>query len=175
MQNNGWSEQIHQLVRLSEVYLFYAEAVGRAGQTNARAIELLNKVRNRADGFGPVAVRPEGQNVYPAGMSANDLAEAAYNEHGWEIAGWYWGAIAPRGNDMQRMDRIKDHFNTRKADPEYVFTDPDTGEEVRIRELVGEIEGEWSQSKMYAPYPSQDARRNPALDISTDEKLNLIN
>jgi hypothetical protein len=174
-QNNGWSEQIHQLVRLSEVYLFYAEAVGRTGQTNTRAIELLNKVRNRADGYGPVAVRPEGENVYPAGMSANELAEAAYNEHGWEIAGWYWGSIAPRGNDMQRMDRIKDHFNTRKADPEYVFTDPDTGEEVRAKELVGEIEGAWTQSKMYAPYPAQDARRNPALNITTEEKLNMIN
>jgi hypothetical protein len=174
LQNNGWGEQIHQLVRLSEVYLFYAEAVGRAGRTDARAIELLNKVRNRADGYGPVAVRPEGQNVYSAGMSADELAEAAYNEHGWEIAGWYWGAIAPRGNDMQRMDRIKDHFNTRKANPEYVFTDPDTGEEIRVHELFG-VEGEWSQSKMYAPYPSQDARRNPELNITTEEKLNLIN
>jgi hypothetical protein len=174
LQSNGWGTQIHQLIRLAEVYLFYAEAVGRAGRTDARAIELLNKVRNRADGYGPVAVRPEGQNVYPAGMSANELAEAAYDEHGWEIAGWYWGAIAPRANDMQRMDRIKDHFNKRKANPEYVFTDPDTGEEIRIRELFG-VEGEWSQSKMYAPYPSQDARRNPALDITTEEKLSLIN
>ncbi|MDR2042006.1 MAG: RagB/SusD family nutrient uptake outer membrane protein [Tannerella sp.] len=173
-QSTGWGEQIHQLVRLSEVYLFYAEAVGRAGRTDARAIELLNKVRNRADGYGPVAVRPEGQNVYSAGMSASELAEAAYNEHGWEIAGWYWGAIAPRVNDMQRMDRIKDHFNTRKANPEYVFTDPDTGEEIRIHDLFG-VEGEWSQSKMYAPYPSQDARRNPALDITTEQKLNMIN
>jgi hypothetical protein len=91
------------------------------------------------------------------------------------IAGWYWGAIAPRGNDMQRMDRIKDHFNTRKANPEYVFTDPDTGEEIRVQELVGGIEGEWSQAKMYVPYPSQDVRRNPALDISVEEKLNRIN
>jgi hypothetical protein len=175
-QNNGWSEQIHQLVRLAEVYLFYAEAVGRSGQTNARAIELLNKVRNRADGYGPVATRPEGSNIYPAGMSANELAEAAYNEHGWEIAGWYWGAIAPRANDMQRMDRIKNHFNTRKENPEYSFTDPDTGETVRIREDEAlRVEGEWSQAIMYAPYPEQDARRNPALDISVEQKLNLIN
>jgi hypothetical protein len=175
-QSGGWGEQIHQLVRLAEVYLFYAEAVGRAGQTNARAIELLNKVRNRADGYGPVATRPEGSNIYPAGMSASELAEAAYNEHGWEIAGWYWGAIAPRVNDMQRMDRIKDHFNKRKDNPEYSFTDPDTGETIRVREHDAlRVEVEWSQAKMYAPYPEQDARRNPALDISIEQKLNLIN
>ncbi|MDR1102477.1 MAG: RagB/SusD family nutrient uptake outer membrane protein [Tannerella sp.] len=173
-QANGWSEQVHQMVRLAEVYLFYAEATGRAGQTNARAIELLNKVRNRADGFGPVAVRPEGQNVYPAGMSATELAEAAYNEHGWEIAGWYWGAIAPRANDMQRMDRLKDHFNKRKADPEYVFTDPDTRQQVRVHEPYP-TEGEWSQSKMFAPYPSEEVERNPALNVSPEEKLNMIN
>jgi hypothetical protein len=175
-QANGWGVQIHQLVRLAEVYLFYAEAVGRSGQINARAIELLNKVRNRADGYGPVAVRPVGQNVYPAGMSAIELAEAAYDEHGWEIAGWYWGAIAPRANDMQRMDRIKNHFATRKTNPEYTFTNPDTGETVRVSEHDAlRVEGEWSQSKMFAPYPEQDIRRNPLLNISVEEKLNLIN
>jgi hypothetical protein len=175
-QSDQWSDQIHQLVRLAEVYLFYAEAVGRAGQTNARAIELLNKVRNRADGYGPVAVRPEGQNIYSAGLSPDELAEAAYKEHGWEIAGWYWGAIAPRGNDMQRMDRLKDHFEKRKANPEYVFTDPDTGDLVRIRELDNFItEGEWHPSRMYAPYPEEEVERNENLRISLADKLNLIN
>jgi hypothetical protein len=173
-QAEGWADQIHQLVRLAEVYLFYAEAVGRAGQTSSRAIDLLNKVRNRADGYGPVAVRPEGQNVYPAGMSPEQLAEAAYNEHGWEIAGWYWGSIAPRANDMQRMDRIKDHFNKRKSDPEYAFTDPDTGQTVRVHEMFG-VEGEWHQSKMFAPYPAEEIERNPGLNISLEEKLNMIN
>ena len=173
-QANGWQDQIHPLVRLAELYLFYAEAVGRSGQTNARAIELLNKVRNRADGYGPVAVRPEGQNVYPAGMSASELAEAAYTEHGWEIAGWYWGAVMPRANDMQRMNRIKDHFNKRKADPEYVFTDPDTGQSVRVREQFG-VEGEWHESKMFAPYPSEEVERNPIFGLPLEEKLNMIN
>ncbi|MDR2764211.1 MAG: RagB/SusD family nutrient uptake outer membrane protein [Tannerella sp.] len=174
-QANGWQDQIHQLVRLAELYLFYAEAIGRSGQTNARAIELLNKVRNRADGYGPVAVRPEGQNVYPAGMSASELAEAAYTEHGWEIAGWYWGAVMPRANDMQRMNRMKDHFNKRKADREYVFTDPDTGQQVRVHEQFGVADGEWHESKMFAPYPSEEVERNPIFRLSIEEKLNMIN
>jgi hypothetical protein len=129
-------------------------------------------VRNRADGHGPVD--DSAFNRYPAGMSADDLAEAAYNEHGWEIAGWYWGSIAPRYNDMQRMDRVKDHFETRKANPEYVFKDPDTGEDVRVREPFG-ASGTWSQSRMFAPYPAEEIQRNPVLNISTEEKLNLIN
>jgi hypothetical protein len=173
-QSDGWSDQVHQLVRLAEVYLFYAESAGRAGRTDARAVELLNRVRNRADGFGPVAVRPQGRNVYPDGLSAGELAEVAWNEHGWEIAGWYLGAVMPRAGDLQRTDRMKDHFAERKANPEYVFTDPDTGQPVRVHEpyLNG---GEWNQSRMYAPYPAEEIERDPALNVSPEEKLNLIN
>jgi hypothetical protein len=174
-QSNGWQDKIQQIIRLAEVYLFYAEAIGRSGQTNARAIELLNKVRNRADGYGPVAVRPEGQNVYPATLSASELAEAAYTEHGWEIAGGYWGAIMPRANDLQRMNRMKDYFNKRKANPEYVFTDPDTGGQVRVHEMFGVTDGdEWHESKMFAPYPAEEVERNPIFALPVEEKLNMI-
>lgn len=167
-QSSGGIEQIHQLIRLAEVYCWYAEAIGRSGQTNAKAIELLNIVRNRADGNG--AVNDPGINHYPSTMSAGELAEAAYNEHGWEIAGWYWGAVAPRYNDMQRMDRVKDHFATRASNPVYVV--PGSGG-VETQEPFG-ASGTWSQSKMYAPYPAEEIERNPDLNISTEEKLNLI-
>ena len=167
-QASGASEQIHILIRLAEVYCWYAEAVGRSGQTNAKAIELLNKVRNRADGYGPID--DPTINHYPSSMSADELAEAAYDEHGWEIAGWYWGAIAPRYNDMQRMDRVKDHFNTRLENPEYVV--PGSGG-VRVKEPFGPS-GSWSQGKMYAPYPAEEIERNPDLNISPEEKLSLI-
>ncbi len=168
-QSNGWSEQIHQMIRLGEVYCWYAEAVGRSGETNAKAIELLNKVRNRADGNGPID--DASVNHYPSGMSASELAEAAYNEHGWEIAGWYWGSIAPRYNDMQRMDRVEDYYNTRKSNP--VYTIPGSGG-VTMQEPFNPVEA-WSESKMYAPYPAEDVERNPVLNISLEEKLNLIN
>ncbi len=168
-QGNGWSEQIHQLIRLGEVYCWYAEAIGRSGETNAKAIELLNKVRNRADGHGPVD--DPSINHYSSSMSADELAEAAYDEHGWEIAGWYWGAVAPRYNDMQRMDRVKDHFNTRVANPEYII--PGSGG-VTAKEPFG-ASGTWSQGKMYAPYPAEEIERNPDLNISPEDKLNLIN
>jgi hypothetical protein len=161
LQCSGWIDQIHQVVRLSEVYCWYAEAIGRSGQTNARAIELLNRVRNRANGAdGP-------QNIYPAGMSANELAEAAYNEHGWEIAGWYWASIAARYYDMQRMDRVKDHFNYRKQNPER-----EVAPGVFMKEPFGPA-GEWNQSKMFVPYPAPDVRMNP--NLANIDKLNLIN
>jgi hypothetical protein len=160
-QSNGWGTQIHQVVRLSEVYCWYAEAVGRSGQTNPRAVELLNRVRNRANGA-------EGQqNIYPAGMAASELAEAAYNEHGWEIAGWYWGNFAARYFDMHRMDRVKDHFNYRKQNPERTVAPG-----VVMKEPFGPS-GDWNQSKMFIPYPAPDVRMNP--NLANVDKLNLIN
>jgi starch-binding outer membrane protein, SusD/RagB family len=167
-QSSGWSEQIHQLIRLSEVYCWYAESIGRSGETNSKAIELLNKVRNRANGNGPVD--DSTVNYYPSNMSAEELAEAAYNEHGWEIAGWYWGAIATRYNDMQRMDRVGDYYNTRKTNPEYTI--PESGG-IKKKEPFAPT-GEWSECLMFAPYPAEDVGRNSALDISLEEKLNLI-
>ncbi len=56
--------------------------------------------------------------MYKATMSPEELAEAAYNEHGWEMAGYYWGGIASRARDMFRMYRYKDHFEYRKENPE---------------------------------------------------------
>lgn len=167
-QCNGWVDQTHQMIRLSEVYLWYAEALGRSGQTNAKAIELLNIVRNRADGNG---VKSDASiNHYSLSMTASELAEAAYNEHGWEIAGWLWGAIDCRYNDMQRMDRVQDHFNTRVQNPTYVI--PGAGG--ITRQEPNTPTGSWSESLMYVPYPEQDVNRNAALNISLADKLNLI-
>jgi hypothetical protein len=149
------SEKGHQIIRLSEVYCWYAEAVGRLGQTNAKAIEVLNKVRNRADGHG--AVDNPQYNHYPATISANDLAEAAYNEHRWEIAGYYWGNLAPVARDMFRMYRYKEHFEYRKLNP-----DIEVAPGVFRKEKVP-VTGIWDDSKMYLPYPYRDAAINPNL------------
>ena len=162
-------EKSRKIVLLSEVYCWYAEAVGRSGQTNAQAIEVLNKVRNRADGFGAVADRStvgvpstphvaEYVNKYPASMSANELAEAAYNEHGWEIAGYYWGCVAPRYWDMFRMNRVKDHFEYRKLNPMI-----EVAPGVFLNERVPIRISSWDDSRMYVPYPSMDKELNPNL------------
>jgi hypothetical protein len=158
----GWTTQIHQVVRLAEVYCWYAEAVGRSGQTNQKAIEALNKVRNRANG-----TTDETRDIYPAGMSPDALAEAGYNEHGWEIAGWWCGSIAPRFSDQQRMNRVRQHYERRLSNPDYLI--PEAG--ITLKEPFNPVEP-WSDTKMYGPYPATDVRMNPNLkDVN---KFDLI-
>ena len=143
-------DKMHQIIRLSEVYCWYAESVFRSGMPDkAKAVEYLNKVRNRADGAAT--------NIYSTSMSNEKLAEAAYNEHGWEMAGYYWGNIASRATDMFRMNRIKDHFEYRKLNPEI-----EVAPGVMRKEAVA-VSGVWSDSKMYFPYPSADVMNNPNL------------
>jgi hypothetical protein len=142
-------EKMHQVIRLSQVYCWYAEAAGRSGQTNAQAVELLNRVRNRADG--------RQSNIYSAGMTPEQLAEAAYNEHGWEIAGNYWAGFATRYHDMFRMNRVKDHFEFRKLNPEI-----EVAPGIFRKEAVT-VTGTWDDSKMYSPYPYGDVILNPNL------------
>ena len=66
---NAAGEKTLQLIRLSQVYCWYAEATGRSGEVNTKAIEVLNKVRNRADG--------QETNFYKETMTPEALAEAA--------------------------------------------------------------------------------------------------
>lgn len=146
---NAAGEKTFQLIRLSQVYCWYAEAVGRSGEVNAKAVEVLNKVRNRADG--------EESNRYRTSMTPEELAEAGYNEHGWEIAGYYWGGIASRARDMFRMYRYKEHFEFRKENPELTVAPG-----VKRKEIVP-VTGTWDDSKMYVPYPYEDVILNPNL------------
>lgn len=167
--HSGNGDRSSRIIHLGEVYLWYAEAIGRAGQTNAKAIEYVNMIRNRADGFGPVADRstvgvpeidhvPVYTNIYPNTMNASELAEAAYNEHGWEIGGYIYGQVGARYWDMHRMNRVKDHFEFRKQDP-MIEVAPGV-----FRNMGGiAVPGTWSDSKMYLPYPTDDVMLNPNL------------
>ena len=149
---NASGEKTFQLLRLSQVYCWYAEATGRAGEINEQAVKVLNEVRNRAEG--------EKTNRYTTDMSPDELAEAAYNEHGWEMAGYYWGGIASRARDMFRMYRYKDHFEFRKKnEPIEVVSGV-------FRKEAVTVTGTWDDSKMYVPYPYEDVILNPNLDNS---------
>lgn len=150
---NQDGEKTHQIIRLSEVYCWYAEAVGRSKTGSiTEAVNLLNEVRNRANGTA-VADR----DIYKTTMSYDELAEAAYNEHGWEIAGYYWGNIATRARDMLRMDRIKDHFEYRKLNPAI-----EVAPGVFRKEAVS-VSGTWNDSKVHLPRPFVDSSINPNL------------
>lgn len=167
-QADGWSDQTAAFIRLSEVYLWYAEAVGRSGSGDkAKAIELLNIVRRRADGKW----NDPSYNYYPSTLSNEELAEAAYNEHGWEIAGYY-KSMTTRYHDQRRMNRLKEHFEYRLTNPEIEVTEqwlkenPDKTDMVNgpvyMKERVT-MTGSWDDSKMYAPYPSIDTSLYPSL------------
>lgn len=96
-------------------------------------------------------------NIYTMAMSPTELAEAAYNEHGWEIAGYYWCGFASRSRDMFRMYRLKDHFEYRKLNP-MIEVAPGV-----FRNEVVPVTGEWSDAKMYCPYPYADKSMNTGL------------
>lgn len=142
-------EKTVQVIRLAQVYCWFAEATARSGQVTQKAVDILNRVRDRADG--------KVTNHYTTSMSANELAEAAYNEHGWEMAGYYWAGFACRARDMFRMYRYKDHFEYRKQNPEI-----EVAPGIKRKEKVA-VTGTWDDSKMYAPYPYEDAILNPNL------------
>ena len=58
---------------------------------------------------------------------------------------------------MFRMNRIKDHFEFRKQNPEI-----EVAPGVFRKEAVP-VTGVWSDSKMYLAYPNKDAVINPNL------------
>ena len=145
--SNG--EKTVQVIRFSQVLCWYAEAVGRSGKVTAEAVDALNRVRNRADGTVT--------DMYSTAMSPEELAEAAYNEHGWEVAGYYWSGFATRARDMFRMYRYKDHFEYRVKNP-LIEVAPGV-----FRKEVVPVTGSWDDSKMYAPYPYTDSAVNPSM------------
>lgn len=146
----AYGEKTIQVIRLSQVYCWYAEAVGRAGTGNiAKAAEVLGKVGARA--------YADGQMPDYASMSYQQLAEAAYNEHGWEVAGYYWSGFATRSRDMFRMYRFKEHFEYRVENP---LIEVASGV---FRNEIVPVEGTWDDSKMYAPYPFTDSSVNPGM------------
>lgn len=145
--SNG--EKTIQIIRLSQVYCWYAESVGRSGRVTPEAVEMLNRVRNRADG--------KITDMYSVSMSPEELAEAAYDEHGWEMAGYYWAGLGTRSRDMFRMYRFKEHFEYRKINEEI-----EVAPGVFRKENVS-VSGTWNDSMMYSPYPYSDASLNPGL------------
>ena len=112
------------------------------------AYDCINKVRNRA-----------GLTNLSAGLSAADFAEACVQEHGWEVAG-YWPALVTRRDDLMRLNRLEQLFNSRKENtPITVATNVTLKESVLIPDNVV-----WQGEKsIYLPYPALDAQLNKNL------------
>ena len=87
----------HRLIRYAELLLWYAESTARSGGDLAKAKEYLREVRKRAVTDVENVTLTDGTKVAIANMTADQLAEACYIEHGWEVAG-QWTQMAANPN-----------------------------------------------------------------------------
>lgn len=156
----------HRVIRYSEVLLWYAESAARAGEDLTLAKTCLKRVRERAvDGSYENVTLSDGTVVSIDNMSAAQLAEACYIEHGWEVAG-YWVAMVTRRSDEFRMNALKDNFDYRKTNAAIVVATDTDGTEYTAKESVS-VTSSWNGDEtIYVPYPETEVEKNPNLDRS---------
>ena len=155
------NDRRHNLIRYSEVLLWYAESAARAGLSDlTEAKNCLKQVRNRAVTDVENVTLGDGTTVKIDNMSAAQLAEACYIEHGWEVAG-NWVSMVTRRSDELRMDELKKNFEYRVANAPIVVA-KEGGKEYTAKESVT-VKGTWSEDRIYCPYPTTDGEKNPNL------------
>ena len=155
------NDRRHNLIRYSEVLLWYAESAARAGLSDlTEAKNCLKQVRSRAVTDVENVTLGDGTTVKIDNMSAAQLAEACYIEHGWEVAG-NWVSMVTRRSDELRMDELKKNFEYRVANAPIVVA-KEGGKEYTAKESVT-VKGAWSEVRIYCPYPTTDGEKNPNL------------
>ena len=155
------NDRRHNLIRYSEVLLWYAESAARAGLSDlTEAKKCLKLVRNSAVTDVENVTLGDGTTVKIDNMSAAQLAEACYIEHGWEVAG-NWVSMVTRRSDELRMDELKKNFEYRVANAPIVVA-KEGGKEYTAKESVT-VKGTWSEDRIYCPYPTTDGEKNPNL------------
>ena len=150
----------HRLIRYSEVLLWYAESAARAGMDLTDAKKYLKQVRKRAVTDYENVTLSDGTTVKIDAMSADQLADACYIEHGWEVAG-QWTQMVTRRADELRMDELKKNFDYRVANAPLVVA-VENGKEITAKEQVT-VSGSWTEDRIYCPYPTTDVEKNPNL------------
>ena len=155
------NDRRHNLIRYSEVLLWYAESAARAVLSDlTEAKKCLKQVRSRAVTDVENVTLGDGTTVKIDNMSAAQLAEACYIEHGWEVAG-NWVSMVTRRSDELRMDELKKNFEYRVANAPIVVA-KEGGKEYTAKESVT-VKGTWSEDRIYCPYPTTDGEKNPNL------------
>lgn len=155
------NDRRHNLIRYSEVLLWYAESAARAGLSDlTEAKKCLKLVRSRAVTDVENVTLGDGTTVKIDNMSAAQLAEACYIEHGWEVAG-NWVSMVTRRSDELRMDELKKNFEYCVANAPIVVA-KEGGKEYTAKESVT-VKGTWSEDRIYCPYPTTDGEKNPNL------------
>ena len=151
----------HRLIRYSELLLWYAESAARSGASDLSvAKNYLREVRKRAVTDYENVTLSDGTKVAIANMTADQLAEACYIEHGWEVAG-QWTQMVTRRADELRMNELKKNFDYRVANAPLVVA-VENGKNITAKESVT-VSGSWTEDRIYCPYPTTDVEKNPNL------------
>ena len=152
----------HRLIRYAELLLWYAESAARSGGDLAKAKEYLREVRKRAVTDVENVTLSDGTKVAIANMTAEQLAEACYIEHGWEVAG-QWTQMVTRRADEFRMNELKKNFDYRVANKPVVVA-VENGKEYTAKESVPVVKSTWAgDESIYCPYPTTEVEKNPNL------------
>lgn len=152
----------HRLIRYAELLLWYAESTARSGGDLAKAKEYLREVRKRAVNDVENVTLTDGTKVTIANMTADQLAEACYIEHGWEVAG-QWTQMVTRRADEFRMNELKKNFDYRVANKPVVVA-VENGKEYTAKESVPVVKSTWAgDESIYCPYPTTEVEKNPNL------------
>lgn len=152
----------HRLIRYSELLLWYAESAARSGGDLAKAKEYLREVRKRAVTDFENVTLSDGTKVTIANMTADQLADACYIEHGWEVAG-QWTQMVTRRADELRMNELKKNFDYRVANKPIVVA-VENGKEYTAKESVPVVKSTWAgDESIYCPYPTTEVEKNPNL------------
>ena len=152
----------HRLIRYAELLLWYAESAARSGGDLAKAKEYLREVRKRAVNDVENVTLSDGTKVAIANMTADQLAEACYIEHGWEVAG-QWTQMVTRRADEFRMNELKKNFDYRVANKPVVVA-VENGKEYTAKESVPVVKSTWAgDESIYLPYPTTEVEKNPNL------------
>ena len=159
------------MIRYSEVLCWYAEAVARSGCDLASAKNALKQVRARA-------YADEAAVTAIDAMSADQLAEAAYEEHGFEVAGYLLAMVTRRADEF-RMERLKTAYEYRAGAQDEVLVPAGTltysrdaegnaftytlKEDVVLKENMS-VASSWNgENSIYQIYPPTEAEKNPNL------------
>lgn len=144
----------HRVIRYAEVLLWYAESAARSGKSDlSLAKQCLKTIRKRAVNASDA---DQVNGVLIDNMTAEQLAQACYEEHGWEVGG-HWLSLVTRRADQLRMNDLKNTFERRvknapiEVAPGYTVTE------------AIPVVGTWNDDMNYIPYPLADADKNPNL------------
>ena len=128
------NDRRHNLIRYSEVLLWYAESAARAGLSDlTEAKNCLKQVRSRA---------------------VTDVENVTLGD-GTTVS------MVTRRSDELRMDELKKNFEYRVANAPIVVA-KEGGKEYTAKESVT-VKGTWSEDRIYCPYPTTDGEKNPNL------------